>query len=139
MAKCSKAEVRRLRTALRWKIPAAQRQRIQMVLGEVGRDACAGEIGPIELCALHLCCEDIRASETRSAQIGFQKPSLIEYCPVELRIGQFGPVEPCGPQQRAGEIESGQIEARKFLAGEIGGLCGCCSGNYGFDLRARHL
>src|SRR6266576_1733654 len=27
-----------------------------------------------ELCALHLCCEDIRASETRSAQIGFQKP-----------------------------------------------------------------
>src|SRR5258708_3647013 len=32
MAKCSKAEVRRLRTALRWKIPAAQRQRIQMVL-----------------------------------------------------------------------------------------------------------
>ena len=32
MVKCSKAEVRRLRTALRWKIPAAQRQRIQMVL-----------------------------------------------------------------------------------------------------------
>ena len=32
MAKCSKAEVRRLKTALRWKIPAAQRQRIQMVL-----------------------------------------------------------------------------------------------------------
>src|SRR5262245_33127933 len=28
----SKAEVRRLKTALRWKIPAAQRQRIQMVL-----------------------------------------------------------------------------------------------------------
>src|SRR6201987_6225163 len=32
MVKCSKAEVRRLKTALRWKIPAAQRQRIQMVL-----------------------------------------------------------------------------------------------------------
>ena len=32
MVKCSKAEVRRLRTALRWKIPAAQRQRMQMVL-----------------------------------------------------------------------------------------------------------
>ena len=32
MVKCSKAEVRRLRTALRWNIPAAQRQRIQMVL-----------------------------------------------------------------------------------------------------------
>ena len=32
MVKCSKAEVRRLRTALRWKIPAAQRHRIQMVL-----------------------------------------------------------------------------------------------------------
>ena len=32
MAKCSKAEVRRLKTAVRWKIPAAQRQRIQMVL-----------------------------------------------------------------------------------------------------------
>ena len=34
MVKCSKAEVRRLRTALRWKLPAAQRERIQMVLIE---------------------------------------------------------------------------------------------------------
>jgi len=32
MAKCTKPEVRELKTALRWKIPAAQRQRIQMVL-----------------------------------------------------------------------------------------------------------
>jgi transposase len=32
MGKCSKAEVRRLKTALRWKIPDAQRQRIQMVV-----------------------------------------------------------------------------------------------------------
>ena len=32
MVRCSKAEVRRLRTALRWEIPAVQRQRIQMVL-----------------------------------------------------------------------------------------------------------
>ena len=32
MVKCSKTEVRRLKTALRWKIAAAQRQRIQMVL-----------------------------------------------------------------------------------------------------------
>jgi hypothetical protein len=31
-AETTKAEVRRLKTALRWKIPAAQRQRIQMVL-----------------------------------------------------------------------------------------------------------
>ena len=32
MVKCSKTEVRRLKTALRWKIPGAQRERIQMVL-----------------------------------------------------------------------------------------------------------
>src|SRR6266566_8567594 len=32
MVKCSKAQIRQLKTALRWKIPAAQRQRIQMVL-----------------------------------------------------------------------------------------------------------
>jgi len=32
MGKCSKAEVRRLKTALRWKIPDLQRQRIQMVV-----------------------------------------------------------------------------------------------------------
>ena len=32
MGKCSKAEVRRLKTALRWKIPDVQRQRIQMVV-----------------------------------------------------------------------------------------------------------
>ena len=31
MARCSKSEVQRLKTALRWKIPTAQRERIQMV------------------------------------------------------------------------------------------------------------
>ena len=32
MVKCSKAEVRRLKTALRWRLPPLQRERIQMVL-----------------------------------------------------------------------------------------------------------
>lgn len=32
MVKCGKAAVRRLKAALRWKLPAALRQRIQMVL-----------------------------------------------------------------------------------------------------------
>src|SRR3974390_231275 len=32
MIKCTKHQIRELKTALRWKIPAAQRQRIQMVL-----------------------------------------------------------------------------------------------------------
>jgi hypothetical protein len=32
MVKCTKCQLRGLRTALRWKIPAVQRQRIQMVL-----------------------------------------------------------------------------------------------------------
>jgi hypothetical protein len=32
MIKCTKGQVRRLKTALRWKIPPEQRQRIQMVL-----------------------------------------------------------------------------------------------------------
>ncbi len=36
MIKCTKGQVRRLKTALRWKIPPEQRQRIQMVLRESG-------------------------------------------------------------------------------------------------------
>jgi hypothetical protein len=32
MGKCSKRQVRELKTALRWKIPEVQRQRISMVL-----------------------------------------------------------------------------------------------------------
>ena len=32
MVKCTKGQVRRLKTTLRWKIPPEQRQRIQMVL-----------------------------------------------------------------------------------------------------------
>src|SRR6478736_1630109 len=32
MVKCSKAQIRQLKMALHWKIPPAQRQRIQMVL-----------------------------------------------------------------------------------------------------------
>ena len=48
MAKCSKAEVRRLKTALRWKISAAQCQRIQMVLlreGGMTQPAIAAAMG----------------------------------------------------------------------------------------------
>ncbi len=50
MLKCSKAEVRRLRIALRWKIPAAQRQRIQMVLlheSAMAQPAIAAAMGGI--------------------------------------------------------------------------------------------
>ena len=32
MIKCTKGQVRRLKTALRWKMPAVERQRIQMML-----------------------------------------------------------------------------------------------------------
>src|SRR6516165_649208 len=32
MAKCTKKQIRELKTALRWKLPAVQRERIQMVL-----------------------------------------------------------------------------------------------------------
>ena len=32
MVKCTKSQVRKLKTALRWQLPAAQRERIQMVL-----------------------------------------------------------------------------------------------------------
>ena len=48
MVKCSKAEVRRLNTALRWKMSAAQRQRIQMVLlreGGMTQPAIAAAMG----------------------------------------------------------------------------------------------
>src|SRR3982074_1622062 len=41
MVKCTKGQVRRLKTALRWKIPAEQRQRIQMVLLSRERDDAA--------------------------------------------------------------------------------------------------
>jgi hypothetical protein len=88
---------------------------------------------------LHLRGEDIRASETCPAQISLQQPGLIEDGPVELRVGQFGPVEPCGPQYGAGEIESGQVEARKLLAGEIGRLGGGGGRDRGFDFRSRQL
>ncbi len=46
--KCSKRQVRRLKTALRWKIPPAQRQRIQMVLlreGGLTQPAIAAAMG----------------------------------------------------------------------------------------------
>jgi hypothetical protein len=48
MVKCSKAEVRRLKTALRWKKPAAQREHIQMVLlreSGVAQPAIAAAMG----------------------------------------------------------------------------------------------
>ena len=32
MVKCTKRQIRQLKTALRWKMPEAQRQRIQMIL-----------------------------------------------------------------------------------------------------------
>ena len=58
MVKCSKSEVRRLKTALSWKIPTVQRERIQMRVaarewadpagdcGSDGRIAEHGQPGP---------------------------------------------------------------------------------------------
>jgi transposase len=48
MVKCAKGEIRRLKTALRWKITAVQRQRIQMVLlreGGMTQPAIAAAMG----------------------------------------------------------------------------------------------
>src|SRR6266446_7819692 len=48
MVKCTKKQIRELKTALRWKIPAAQRERIQMVLlreSEMTQPAIAGALG----------------------------------------------------------------------------------------------
>jgi transposase len=48
MGKCSKRQVRELKTALRWKIPAVQRQRISMVLlreSGMTQPAIAGAMG----------------------------------------------------------------------------------------------
>ena len=48
MAKCTKRQVRELKTALRWRIPEAQRQRIQMVLlreSGMTQPAIAGAMG----------------------------------------------------------------------------------------------
>lgn len=48
VVKCSKAEIRRLRTALRWKLPSTQRERIQMVLlreGGMTQPAIAAAMG----------------------------------------------------------------------------------------------
>jgi transposase len=48
MVKCTKRQVRQLKTALRWKIPEGQRQRIQMVLlreSGMAQPAIAGAMG----------------------------------------------------------------------------------------------
>lgn len=48
MVKCTKHQIRQLKTALRWKIPEAQRQRIQMVLlreSGMAQPAIAGAMG----------------------------------------------------------------------------------------------
>src|ERR1700693_4115897 len=48
MVKCTKRQIRELKTAVRWKIPAAQRQRIQMVLlreSEMTQSAIAEAMG----------------------------------------------------------------------------------------------
>jgi transposase len=48
MVKCTKRQIRELKTALRWKMPAAQRERIQMVLlreSEMTQPAIAAAMG----------------------------------------------------------------------------------------------
>ena len=73
---------------------------------------------------MHLRTKNVRAFEARSAEIGLQEPSLIEYGSVDLCIAEFGPVKPCATQNSAGKIEAGEIEARQLLAREIGPLEG---------------
>src|SRR5262252_1003652 len=67
MIKCSKAEVRRLKTALHWKLPPAQRERIQMVAEEkafLARFATAAGAG--EMLNIH----DVKAAYEQ--EIGHQ-------------------------------------------------------------------
>jgi hypothetical protein len=65
MVKCGKAEVRRLQTALRWKLPSTQRERIQMVLlreGGMTQPAIAAAMG-VSLSTVnraHMAYDDVK-------------------------------------------------------------------------------
>src|SRR5215211_2984146 len=98
----------------------------------------AGQIGTIELCALHLCGTQSGALQARSAEIRLQKPSLVEDGPVESGADEAGLIESRGAQDRAGQIEAGQIEARQFPACEVGRFFRGGLGEHRFDLDARH-
>src|SRR5271166_4589480 len=70
MVKCSKAEVRRLRTALRWKLPSTQRERIQMVLlreGGMTQPAIAAAMG-VSLSTVNRAHQGTQAQGERRTQ-----------------------------------------------------------------------
>jgi hypothetical protein len=83
--------------------------------------------------------KNVRTYEARSAEIGLHEPSLIENRSVELCIAKFGLVEPGATQYGTGEVEAREVEARQLLAREISRLEGCCRGDGGLDVCARHF
>jgi hypothetical protein len=74
MVNCTKKQIRELRTALRWKMPEAQRQRIQMVLlreSGMARPAIAAAMG-------------VSLSTANRAHMA---PSSIPFVPILLSLG----------------------------------------------------
>jgi hypothetical protein len=64
MIKCTKSQVRRIKTALRWKIPPEQRQRIKMVLLRESGMTQPLIAAAMDLVAWRLCeaCLDVEAA-----------------------------------------------------------------------------
>ena len=105
MVKCTKKQIRQRKTALRWKIPAAQRERVQMVLlGESGmtQPAIAEAMGVSLSTGIHMAYDGGGIKALKPKPIGGRRGPERQY----QRMDRVTPFHPLGRPAGSGGYQT---------------------------------
>src|SRR5277367_6436622 len=117
MVKCTKRQIRELKTALRWKIPAAQRQRIQMVLlreSDMTQLAIAAAMG-VSLSTVnraHMAYDRGGIKALKPKPIGGRQRENMTLSEEEALLARFGRAAGAGEMLNIHDLKAGWLRER---------------------------
>jgi transposase len=116
MVKCTKRQIRELKTALRWKIPAVERQRIQMVLlreSGVTQPAIAAAMG-VSLSTVnraHMAFDDGGIKALKPKPIGGRQRENMTLAEEKALLARFGKAAGAGEMLNVHDLKSAYEQA----------------------------
>ena len=116
MVKCTKKQIRKLKTALRWKIPAAQRERIQMVLlreSGMTQPAIAEAMG-VSLSTVnraHMAYDGGGIKALRPKPIGGRQRENMTLCEEKALLARFGKAAGAGEMLNIHDLKAAYEQA----------------------------
>jgi transposase len=116
MVKCTKRQIRELKTALLWKIPAAQRQRIQMVLlreSDMTQPAIAAAMG-VSLSTVnraHMAYDRGGIKALKPKPIGGRQRENMTLCEEKALLARFGQAAGAGEMLNIHDLKAAYEQA----------------------------